>query len=257
MLVQRGLPPRLYFEMYRRFFARGENAEWNHRIGDLFDWRVSAGPFRGMRYMGESHGSTFAPKLLGCYERQLHPIVESIIARKPRLIIDVGCAEGYYAVGMAVRTPGAQVLAFDTSDNARMACQTMARLNGVGDRVKVMGTCTPEYLASLDLTEAVIVCDCEGFEYKLMDGRSVPSLQKATMLIEEHPFFFDSPVPVLEEPFRSTHVIERIDDPSREFPKGWPGLEKLSAEDQQRAVDEGRRRRGVPTIQTWLYMRPR
>ena len=52
------------------------------------------------------------PKLLCCYEAELHPAIERAAARNPQLIVTIGCAEGYYAVGMARVLLAARVHAF-------------------------------------------------------------------------------------------------------------------------------------------------
>jgi hypothetical protein len=43
--------------------------------------------------------STFIPKIIGSYECELHPAIEEIIVNNYAEVWDVGCAEGYYAVG--------------------------------------------------------------------------------------------------------------------------------------------------------------
>ena len=67
--------------------------------------RVLQGPFAGMNYLNRSHNSEFVPKLLGSYEAELSEVLEQIIAHDYRLIVDVGFAERYYAVGLARRCP--------------------------------------------------------------------------------------------------------------------------------------------------------
>src|ERR1700722_2566319 len=74
--------------------------------------RVRTGPFAGMRYGSVSVGSAYIPKLLGIYERELSSFIEAACLKRPDLIVDVGAAEGYYAVGLAVRNPTAKVIAF-------------------------------------------------------------------------------------------------------------------------------------------------
>ena len=54
-----------------------------HRV---FGWRILAGPFAGMHYVGDYAGSLLPPKLLGTYERELHAIVDRLIAQKPPLM---------------------------------------------------------------------------------------------------------------------------------------------------------------------------
>jgi hypothetical protein len=71
------------------------------------------GPFRGMKYSRDSLLSRNGiPILFGSYELELHTVIEEAIAKRFERIIDIGCAEGYYAVGLARRT-GAIVYAFD------------------------------------------------------------------------------------------------------------------------------------------------
>src|SRR5947209_15685441 len=74
---------------------------------------VQNGPFTGMQYVERSIGSSLMPKLLGSYEANLQPVIEEIIRRAPATIVNVGCGEGYYAVGLARRLPHARVYAFE------------------------------------------------------------------------------------------------------------------------------------------------
>src|ERR1044072_5114497 len=77
-------------------------------------WVVQEGPFKNMVYVPKSVGSTLVPKLLGSYESELHSTLEEIIDRNYQKIIDIGCAEGYYAVGLALKNPKTKIHAFDT-----------------------------------------------------------------------------------------------------------------------------------------------
>jgi hypothetical protein len=51
-----------------------------------------------------------SPKFLGTYERELHRVIERAIWRRPKYVLNIGCAEGFYAVGLAIRLNDAQVL---------------------------------------------------------------------------------------------------------------------------------------------------
>jgi hypothetical protein len=53
------------------------------------------------------------PKLLGCYEQELHPALNRAIDTDYGVILNIGCAEGYYPVGLARVLPTAHVIAFD------------------------------------------------------------------------------------------------------------------------------------------------
>jgi hypothetical protein len=108
------------------------NMDWN-RFNGLFDrLEVLNGPFKGMKYPDfKSVGSSFYPKLLGSYEKELHEVIIQFFSKNYSELIDVGCAEGYYAVGFALKNADMQVHAYDTDNQARLLCEKMAKLNGI------------------------------------------------------------------------------------------------------------------------------
>ena len=73
---------------------------------------VSGGPFAGLTYP-DREPISLVPKLLGIYERELHGAVEAAVLGQPEVIVNVGAADGYYAVGLARRCPSATVHAFE------------------------------------------------------------------------------------------------------------------------------------------------
>src|SRR5688572_28710039 len=80
---------------------------------------VRRGPFQGMRLLPGSCGSVWTSKLMGSYEVELAPFVDEIAARRPDILIDLGCAEGYFAIGFAMKLAGVQIIAADTNPFAR------------------------------------------------------------------------------------------------------------------------------------------
>jgi hypothetical protein len=76
--------------------------------------RVYSGPFKGIKWIPEDDNNAKfdIPKLLGIYERELSNCMERVCALNFSLIIDVGAAEGYYAVGLAARNPASKIVAF-------------------------------------------------------------------------------------------------------------------------------------------------
>jgi hypothetical protein len=49
---------------------------------------------------------------LGTYEREIAGVVEEICRAEPAVLIDVGTAGGYYAVGFGMRLPDSKIIAF-------------------------------------------------------------------------------------------------------------------------------------------------
>lgn len=100
---------------------------------------IAGGPFEGIIYSATATEGALVARLLGVYKSGLHPHIEAFTSGGVDCVIDVGCAEGYYAVGLARRIPGATVYAHDVLESARTACAAMAAANGVADRVIVGG----------------------------------------------------------------------------------------------------------------------
>jgi len=218
---------------------------------------VYAGPFKGMHYAEYSVGSVYLPKLMGIYERELVEVVEKACQAKPTLIIDVGAAEGYYAVGLAMRNPGSQVIAFETEERGRSALKEMAGRNHVGDRLAIHGKCEPPDLeAALAGSSApFLVCDAEGYETVLLDPAVVPSLRDATILVELHDFLQPGATELLRQRFETTHSVLQIWQEPRtrqDFP--WPNLATAILPDSHLdwVLTEGR-----PVRMSWLWIEPR
>jgi hypothetical protein len=219
---------------------------------------VGQGPFAGMHYLDTAAGSTYVCKLVGAYEAELDGVVEELVARSFSTIVNVGSAEGYYAVGLARRIPSATVYAFDGDDGARQASAELARRNGVAERVEVRGWCDVEALRSVvgGGEHTLVVCDCEGGEDELLDPVKIPALRSATLLVELHDCFVPGVTQRLRERFEPTHDVRLIDDKPRDLAK-FPVLAGLSRADQAACVDERREINGVAIQQQWAVMIPR
>jgi hypothetical protein len=216
---------------------------------------VSAGPFHGMKYLDDV-GRSLTTKLLGSYEAELHGALEDLIARGFDVVINVGCAEGYYAVGLALALPSAKVHAFDTNPVAQEFCRRLAALNGVADRVVVGGHCTVETLAALPLDGALVVVDVEGYEVDLLDPGRAPGLRRSTVVVEFHDHFRPGASKMVMERFAPTHAIQVIRQSARD-PRDYPALGSLTPKERALALDEFRTFEGKRLVQDWAVMRPK
>jgi hypothetical protein len=217
---------------------------------------VASGPFAGLKYGEVSQGSAYIPKLLGIYERELRPQVTEIIVRNPRLIIDIGAAEGYYAVGLARTLPEVRVIGFEMEASGREALSSMAARNGVADRLDVRGKCEPQDLSYAlgDEQSVTIICDVEGYEEVLLDPTAVPCLARAAILVELHDFLVPGLRDTICRRFESTHEITLITQERRdrdEFPWRTFATALLPKSYLDWAVSEWR-----PVTMEWLWMVP-
>jgi hypothetical protein len=219
---------------------------------------VAQGPFQGMRYLSSAFCSEILPKLVGTYESELNPAIETICKANCDRIVDIGAAEGYYAVGLAIRNPGARVIGFELNASARYYLQRLARLNGVSQRVEVRGLCD---LASFGQAmegarNPAVVCDCEGAEDFLLCPDQVEPLRRSYVLVETHDGL-ETDKGILEgitnrliERFQTTHEVEVIASKARSR-NDLPPRIPLTPEQAAEAMDEGR-----PWAQ-WLFLKPR
>jgi len=238
----------------RYFATRRSVDDWTSiRVATHFGWRVASGPFVGMRYSRLSLGLRDLPaKILGCYEAELHQSVKAVVERAPRSIINIGAAEGYYAVGLAVRIPHALVLGFESDPVRRRLCRRHAALNGVADRIRLRGSCTTADLAKLPLESALIMCDVEGAELQILDPALIPSLASTELVVELHDGADARITPTLAERFRRSHDLQIISVRDR-CPDRLPiDLSFLTAPERTTALQEHRR-----ISRGWLVASPR
>ncbi|BBM86915.1 class I SAM-dependent methyltransferase [Candidatus Uabimicrobium amorphum] len=196
--------------------------------------RVLQGPFRDMKYIKVAHGSVLAPKILGTYEKELYPFVEEVIAGNYKNILDIGCAEGYYAVGFAVRCPKSQVYAYDVMFKAQKMCRKLAEVNNCTN-IKVKGECGWEEIAKLSNEKSFIFCDIEGAETYVFDPIKCPEITKYDFLIEMHDTAEENISDELMKRFEDTHDITIIRSQKRE-PDEY--INFLSTDDRILALEE-------------------
>jgi len=228
--------------------------------------RVLLGPFAGMRYpFGFLPRGIFvgAPQA-GTYESELHETIEGVVAAAPAALVNIGSAEGYYAIGLARRLPHLRVIAFEADPGLRSAAGQLAALNDVADRVELRGTCTPEELGRVNPLGEVdaefaagsvcVIIDCEGCEAELADPERVEWLRRASLLVELHTAIDAAIEQRLVERLSATHetTVVRARPP---WAGRWPELSRLRglrAIDRELLVAEFRH-----GGQDWIWATPR
>jgi hypothetical protein len=204
-----------------------------------------------MKYVECSFGSVLAPKLLGTYERELHSTVERIIATPYDVVLDVGAAEGYYAVGLALRMPTTIVHAYDINSIALGTLRELALRNGVAARVAIGHECDHKTIQRLATHRAMLICDIEGDEASLLDPSRAPALSRTDILVEVH----DGPMSneihdCLVDRFSRTHSITLIPYAGRSA-ADCPSMPGLRTDTERLAAVEEYRLRGILWAVLW------
>jgi hypothetical protein len=252
-VLERTLPS-LYFGLRCAYHRASRYGRLIRRLGGELDWRVASGPFAGMLYRNTDPAHRPTTKLLGAYESELHSHVAAAAETRPRRVINIGCAEGYYAVGLALALPDAEILAYDLSKRAREQCAATADENGVRSHVSLRSRCAATELASADC-QTLVVCDIEGSESELLDPENAPGLRFASMIVELHDFIRPGTTELLIERFHSSHRIAVV-EASRRNPSSYPALAQWTREDARLALDEARTAGDQPVHQHWACLSP-
>jgi hypothetical protein len=149
---------------------------------------VQAGPFAGMAYPRDRIQDIDAAvaKLLGTYEQEIAWVFQRAVERQVRTFIDIGCADGYYAAGIAHASPTTTTFAYDLAPSARDLCAQTAAASGVEDRVRIGKQFTVGALAALPAERALVLCDIEGGEVELLDSGAAAALRSSLVVVEVH-----------------------------------------------------------------------
>jgi hypothetical protein len=212
---------------------------------------IYGGLFRGMNYIPRSSQGMLIGRLLGTYESELHPHFEALVREGLDVVIDVGCAEGYYAVGLARLAPGVTVHAHDIDETARAYCAELAQRNGVAERIRIGGEFTPADFQAFAGRRVLVLVDAEGAEVDILDPAAAPALAEMSIVVETHDVFKPGAEALLVSRFSATHEITRVLPEPKAFDMP-PWMRELMDLDLHLAAWEYRLK---PT--PWLVMRPR
>jgi hypothetical protein len=226
---------------------RGEiNSAIYQHLGGI----VYSGPFAGMALPSTVAwlDGDISPKLLGSYESELHALVSAAAGQPYQLLLNIGCAEGYYAIGFARLMPQTRIFAFDADENAQRICREAAMMNGVGNRVSIHGQCDAATLnaALAEEDRPFLWMDCEGAEMHLLSPAAVPRVSHCDFVVECHDMMDRSITATLQSRFAATHDLRIIEEGPRN-PNAHPFLRTLGSLDRWLSICEFR-----PETMHWL-----
>lgn len=216
---------------------------------------VAGGPFQGLKLDSRvSWGDgSLIPKLLGCYEAE---VMEALMELKGRAFdgaVNVGAAEGFYAVAAVRFLDAPLALAVDPDPAARAATERNAAANGIADKVTTRDRMDGDGLAAWAAAHprALVISDCEGFEMELFSPAAMAALGQAVCVIECHDFDGQPVTGELTARFQASHDIRLIMEGARD-PNRYPELRKLDSLERWLAVSEDR-----PETMSWIVATPK
>ncbi len=193
---------------------------------------VRHGPFKGLKLSnGAGLASVEYAKLLGSYEREIHPFLEKLLIKKYDKVINIGCDDGYYALGFAMRMPETNVEASDTNQHALKTVSISANENRLQNQIHFSGTYTNADIDKLDGSKRYcFIVDCEGDEKNIFARNNVLRLKNSDLLIELHLDVYPQMEKYFRELFEATHnisIVDSVDDHLKALTYDYRELEGL------------------------------
>ena len=206
------LPPQ--FRDRVRWIRHPVNSFVTTAIYRLAQHKVVSGPFKGMILVAEK---PHLPYLLGTQELELHQAIETLVGLGLEKIVNVGAADGYYAVGMTLRCPNAKIVAFEADTFRHEDLTAAAKANGVFERLQIEGRCEPSDLAAVLTPDerTLLIVDVEGYEMDLLDPDITTGLRDVFLLVETHDILRQGCAQAMARSFDKTHTIDRLSTRSR------------------------------------------
>jgi hypothetical protein len=206
-----------------------------------------------MRYDGRAvYGAPMA-KLLGTYEMELHSALATMLGCGFDRLINIGGAEGYYAVGLARNWGMKEVVVFELDPCGRNIISQLARENSVGETVSILGRCSEPDLVGIlsDECADLLIMDVEGGEMELLSRRVTSRARKSTLLVETHDFISPGCTEQLRERLNGSHDVLVVSSRERTV-ADFPWQSRIPATAKLHLMNEGR-----PGPMSWIIATPR
>lgn len=218
---------------------------------------IAYGPFKGLKLVEDAHwgSADLGGMILGLYEQEvLHEL--SGPGGQRRTFIDLGAADGYYGLGVLVGGLFEKSYCFEITEKGRAVIARNATLNGLQDRVTILGEAKPDFhtqVAPEDLADALLLVDIEGAEFDIINAETFKAFAKSTVIIEIHEWYPDiqQRLERLLHHAAATHTARRFSTGARDLSQ-FPELKGINDNERWLLCSEGR-----PYLMSWYRFDPR
>lgn len=232
----------------------------SERLCEQFDYRIAYGPLAGLQLDPQSWWSAAdrGAMIIGCYEAQVLRELQRI-CEGSRSLIDVGAADGYYAVGAVKAGLVPRAFCFEMSAEGRAVIAANAEMNGVADRIAITGTADSSFLDSIPREfwsqdeRSIFLFDIEGAEFDLLTADTLQRLRNSFLIVELHEAKGTSPskADVLMNRAERFFQVDVITAGPRD-PNAITELSDWSDDDRWLLMSESR-----PFVMRWLLLTPK
>ena len=160
-------------------------------VHDEYENIISFGPFSGMKLSKNPWWGSYdqISKILGEYEKEvLEKLCYFLRLNKNSTFIDIGAADGFYAVGVAFKGLADHTYAFEISSKGRSELKNNSILNKCNEKITILDIAELDTLKKIykKLKNVVVIIDIEGNEYDFLDINILDLFKNSIVIVELH-----------------------------------------------------------------------
>jgi hypothetical protein len=184
-----------YSETCLKNFRKETLAQRKERISiELYEYCngiVRYGPFSGLKlsknpWWGKSDLGSMC---LGLYEEEVLNVFFSGKFHGRKTLIDIGAADGYYAIGLLKSKKVEKAICYELSQIGQDTILSNWKLNCEPGEIEINGDVFENFIhknSSLDFSECIAIVDIEGAEFSFLNNDVLAFMKKSYILIEIH-----------------------------------------------------------------------
>lgn len=229
----------------------------SNAVAEFHGFKVGHGPFKGLKLLKTTYWAPTdkASMVLGLYEQGILNEL-NLLKGKYKVLIDIGAADGYYAIGALIGGICEKAYCFELNEEGQSSIRQTAILNDVSSNVTIFGGANNTFynlIPEFDRNPSILLVDIEGAEFDLLTEDVFSIFKQSIVFIELHDWFYkdrNEKIKSLFARFSKTHTAYEISYGSRN-PDDFPELADLCDDDRWLLCSEGRAK-----TMKWLKLVP-
>ena len=221
-------------------------------------YQVAYGAFKGMKLSKNIYWSKndLITHILGVYEKHVLKKIIEFSKKGNYPFIDIGAADGYFAIGMAFSETFKKIYAFEIDEEGRRSLNRNIENNLCKGKVVVDIEANFENLKEIidKNKSAVILIDIEGSEFDLLDNKLLKLLSNCYIVCELHPALSTNGFEKQNKLINNVKAFFDVSIIQRESycPNKFSELSEFTDEERLIAFGEGRENN-----MNWLILEPK
>lgn len=196
-----------------------------------------------------------ASMLLGLYEKEvLDKIV--LLSKNKKYFIDIGAADGYYAVGLIKKNYFQRCFCFEMTKNGREIIRENSILNSIEDKISIFGEIKNSlslFINQKIIDQSFLLIDIEGSEFDLLTDKFLNEIKMCNTIIELHDHLVKNGDKKLKDLIKKLNKYFKLSffNSQGRNPSQFKELNYLTDNDKWLICSEGRKSTGH-----WIYLDP-